>query len=79
MKLSNDSWEAFITIAAKSLAVALSLGIAVFAVGLLMGYPIKWCWNYVMPHISNGALPEIGFWHALCLGMLAGLLIKPTS
>jgi len=75
----NTSWAVFVGMVLKGLVYVIGVLGIVLIFGLVIGYPVKWCWNYVMPHISNGALPEIGFWHALCLNMLAGFLIKPSS
>jgi hypothetical protein len=59
--------------------VAVALGaIAVAAgVGLLMAFPIKWCWNATMPYIF--ALPTITWGKAWCLNFLSGCLIKSVQ
>jgi hypothetical protein len=43
-------------------------------VGLLIAWPIKWCWNYTMPYLF--ALPVLTWGKAWCLYFLAGCLIK---
>jgi len=43
--------------------------------GLLLAFPVKWTWNYVMPYIFE--LPKITWKHAWCLNFLAGMLIQP--
>jgi hypothetical protein len=59
------------------------IGIAVTAVavavllGLLMMFPIKWCWNYTMPYIFG--LPVITWGQAWCLSFLCGALIKSNK
>lgn len=53
-------------------AVAISAGI-----GLLLAFPIKWCWNYTMPYLF--ALKEISWGQAWCLNFVAGSLIKTTQ
>jgi hypothetical protein len=44
--------------------------------GLLLGFPLKWCWNFVVPYVTNGVVPEIGFWHALALWLLSSTLVQ---
>lgn len=44
--------------------------------GVVLAFPIKWCWNYVMPYAFG--LPIIGWGHAWCLSFLSGSLIKST-
>jgi len=53
--------------------------VAVLLSGLLLGFPLKWCWNYVIPHITNGAVSEIGFWHAIAMWVLFSMLLKPST
>ena len=52
---------------------------AVLLSGVLLGFPLKWCWNYVIPHITNGAVSEIGFWHAIAMWVLFSMLLKPST
>lgn len=52
--------------------------IGVFAIfGLLLAFPIMWCWNYTMPYLFN--LNEITWGQAWCLLFLAACLIKSTQ
>jgi len=46
-------------------------------VALILGFPLMWLWNWLMPSIFN--LPEITFWQALGLNTLSTILIKPTT
>ena len=46
-------------------------------VALILGFPLMWLWNWLMPSIFN--LPEITFWQALGLNALSTILIKPTT
>lgn len=55
-------------------SIGVIVGVAVF--GLLFAFPIKWCWNCVMPYLFN--LKEITLGHAWCLSFLSGCLIKST-
>ena len=45
-------------------------------VAAILGFPLMWLWNWLMPGIFN--LPEITFWQALGLNALSAILIKPT-
>lgn len=58
--------------------VLMSLGALalVGGLGLLMAFPVKWCWNYTMPHLF--ALPTITWGQAWCLNFVAHVLIKST-
>lgn len=50
-----------------------TVGIVVlFAV--IMGFPVMWCWNYVVPSVLN--LPTITLDKAIVLNVLCGLLFK---
>lgn len=47
--------------------------IAVFAAFVaIIGFPIKWLWNWLMPHLFG--LPEISFWMALGIAALVSFL-----
>ena len=53
--------------------------IAILVVALtatILGFPLMWLWNWLIPTIFN--LPEITFWQALGLNALATILFKPT-
>lgn len=56
----------------------LIFGVIFFAavVGLLLAFPIMWCWNYAV--VSIWALPAITWGKAWCLTFLSGMLIKST-
>jgi len=41
------------------------LRICVIAFGLLVAFPIKWCWNYTLPWMFHW--PSIEWGHAWCL------------
>jgi hypothetical protein len=49
----------------------------VFVVAMLMTLPTMWLWNWLMPTIFG--LIKIGFWQALGLNLLAGILFKSSS
>ena len=55
--------------------IFLVIGILMLA-GILFGAPLMVLWNWLMPTIFG--LPEIGFWQACGLQLLATILFKPT-
>lgn len=44
------------------------------AFGLLLAFPLKWTWNYVMPYLFD--LPIITWGHAWCLNFICLMLFK---
>ena len=46
-------------------------------IGLLLAFPVKWCWNYAAA--PTLALREITWGQAWCLMFLAGMLVKSTQ
>lgn len=61
------------------LAIFAIIGVVVVAaaIGLLMAFPVMWCWNYVMPHLFG--LKTITWGQAWCLNFLCHLLIKSSN
>ena len=55
--------------------IFLVIGILMLAV-ILFGAPLMVLWNWLMPTIFG--LPEIGFWQACGLQLLATILFKPV-
>jgi hypothetical protein len=57
-----------------------ALGIAIIffgaVLGILLAFPIMWCWNYAV--VAIWALPAITWGKAWCLMFLSGMLIKST-
>jgi hypothetical protein len=49
----------------------------VVVTAILLGFPLMWLWNWLMPTIFN--LPEITFWQALGLNALATILFKQNT
>ena len=45
-------------------------------IGLGLAFPLKWCWNYVMPYLFG--LGKITWGQAWCLHFIAGMLIKSS-
>jgi hypothetical protein len=61
----------------ENFAAALGgLSIVVFAT-VILGFPTKWLWNWLMPSIFG--LKEITFWQAIGLQILAYLILPRTS
>ena len=56
--------------------VVLGTIVVVAGLGLLLAFPIKWTWNYAMPHIFD--LPTITWGQAWCLHFVAGCLVKTS-
>lgn len=57
-----------------------SILILIGVVGLiciLLGLPLMLLWNWLMPDLFN--VPQIGFWQAVGLQLLATLLFKNTN
>jgi len=48
-----------------------------FGFGIILAFPVMWCWDYVMPALFK--LPEITYFQALALYLLCGLLFKQTK
>lgn len=46
-------------------------------VALLLGLPLMWLWNWLMPDLFG--LKEIGFWQAVGLNFLSSILFKSSS
>ena len=54
------------------------LGIIIIAgIGLLLAFPIMWCWNYTIPTLFG--IKVITWGQAWCLNFLAGCLIKSNN
>jgi hypothetical protein len=56
--------------------ILLVIGLLMLAV-ILFGGPLMVLWNWLMPTIFG--LPEIGFWQACGLQLLATILFKTTK
>jgi len=61
----------------KALGFGLAGLVAIALLAIIIALPTMWLWNYLMPVIFS--LPEIGFWQALCLNLLSGILLKSTT
>lgn len=58
---------------AEALLASCIISVTLCFIAVIIAYPVKWLWNYVIPTIFG--LPQITFWQALCLMLLAGFLI----
>lgn len=55
--------------------VFLTLGL-IFGIGLLLAFPIKWLWNWLLPPLFG--TPSIGFWQAWGIMILSGFLFRAS-
>ena len=54
------------------------LGLAIIGItGLILGFPIMWLWNWLMPMLFG--IPTITFWQALGLYLLFSVLFKNST
>jgi hypothetical protein len=54
------------------------LGLAIIGItGLILGFPIMWLWNWLMPMLFG--IPTITFWQALGLYLLCSVLFKNST
>lgn len=49
----------------------------ILAMALLFALPVMWLWNDLMPDLFG--LKTIGFWAALKINILTGILFRSTS
>ena len=62
---------------AESFMVVSLFLLLLVVVGLIIGLPLMWLWNWLMPLIFG--LPTITFWQAVGLYLLCGVLFNQTS
>lgn len=51
--------------------------IITFVIAIIMGFPMMWLWNALMPSIFG--LTKITFWQGVGLNLLSGLLFGKIS
>lgn len=51
--------------------------IIAFVIAIIMGFPMMWLWNTLMPSIFG--LTKITFWQGVGLNLLSGLLFGKIS
>lgn len=54
----------------------LVLGV-IAVIAIIVAFPTMWLWNWLMPAIFG--LTKIGFWQAVGINFLSGILFKSTS
>jgi len=59
-----------------TIAAILTAILLIALVAVILGFPLMWLWNWLMPSIFN--LPEITFWQALGLNALATIFFKQS-
>jgi hypothetical protein len=69
-KTFSEAFASFASVAALTLMIPI-------AIGLLIGYPVKWLWNGLCPELFS--LPPITFWQALGLYILTGILFRGSE
>jgi hypothetical protein len=52
------------------------IGLIVLGV-MLLGLPLQFLWNWLMPSLFN--LRDISFWEAVGLNLMAAILFRPTT
>ena len=59
-----------------NLVVFLGTLVLIGFIALLLGFPVMWLWNWIMPAIF--ALPRVTFWQAVGINLLCGFLFRTT-
>jgi hypothetical protein len=57
--------------------IIVGLVLIVLFLSLILAFPVKWCWNVVMPYLFE--LKEIGWGQAWCLSFLASAFFKSSN
>jgi len=60
----------------KLLGLATLGFLIIVAFAFIMGFPVMWLWNWLMPAIFG--LVKISIWKAIGLNMLCGFLIRSS-
>lgn len=60
----------------KLLVLAFLGFLVVIVFAFIMGFPIMWLWNWLMPVLFG--LVRINIWKAIGLNILCGLLFRPS-
>lgn len=64
----NGIWSKFVELTTGLSLIAIAWAI----VAIVIGFPIKWLWNWIMPNLFG--LSEISFWMALGIALLVSIL-----
>jgi len=62
---------------AESFMVVAAFLLVLVVMGLVIGFPLMWLWNWLMPVVFG--LPTITFYQAVGLYLLCGVLFNQTS
>lgn len=57
-----------------TLGIYIALTLTSAVIGILMAFPLKWSWNYVMPYLFS--LPVLTWGKAWCLAFICRCLLK---
>jgi len=60
----------------KLLGLAMIAFVAIVIIALLLGFPVRWLWNWLMPSIFG--LAKISFWKAFGVNILCGILFRSS-
>lgn len=69
--------DSFSELFVKIVGMVVGIILLIATISLLMAFPVKWCWNYVMPYLFE--LKQISWGQAWCLSFLSSSLIKATQ
>jgi len=61
----------------ETLAILLVAALVILLVAIIIGFPVMWLWNWLMPTLFG--LTKITFWQAWGLSVLCGFLFKSTN
>lgn len=61
----------------KWVGIIVGVVFTVIFLSLILAFPVKWCWNVVMPYLFE--LKEISWGQAWCLSFLASTFFKSSS
>lgn len=59
------------------LMIVIGFVLTVTLFGVIIGFPVKWLWNALIPDLFGG--PTITFWQGIGLLILSGMLFKSSS
>lgn len=61
--------------------IALVIATIAFAVimDMILAFPFMWAWNYIIPFVSSGHIPELGYWRAFAALVLLSFIKTDIS
>ena len=63
----------------KNAVLVIGVLIIGFGLSLPFTFPAMWLWNWLIPYISNGAIPELSFWQMYGLMVLLQIIIPHSK